>query len=206
MQDATVVDVASIDGRMMPWADRLALIDRLQPTPFQMASAFGVTIEEVSVARDLVQDGTLCITVSPVVSAIDNNFFSRWDSVAPRRAALPQSSRDPDQETIPEFEIIEPPPPERDASGNIIKPKRKKDGGSKIAAALVSVPLIPTPVEAFAKRHGVSIPVLRQSNRFLPMLSESDRATIGGIFVRQDPATKTLMIWKELPKAKDGGA
>jgi hypothetical protein len=46
-------------------------------------------------------------------------------------------------------------------------------------------------------QHGVSLAVLRQSKRFLAKLDPAIVATIGRINVRQDKATKQLMIWRD---------
>jgi hypothetical protein len=52
-------------------------------------------------------------------------------------------------------------------------------------------------INAFMQQHGVSLAVLRQSKRFLAKLDPSVATKIGTIKVRQDKATKELMIWRE---------
>lgn len=75
-----------------------------------------------------------------------------------------------------------------------IKAKRGRKG-DKITQAFASIPTVPTEAVEFAKLHGISIPVLRQSKRF------DTTALIGKVIVKklaiEGKDEKQLMIWRE---------
>jgi hypothetical protein len=72
-----------------------------------------------------------------------------------------------------------------------IAAKKRGRKGQKIHEAFAAIPVSPTPAEAFAAAHKVSMPVLRQSKRF-------DRTGLGIVNVKKNRDSKVLMIWRNV--------
>lgn len=186
------------DGRLMSWADRFLLIDRHQPAPAQICATFGITLDEMTVARQLLQEGVLGGETSPDVSTYPVEFFTKASD--PIAIEGPTSTASPDDIIVPMLELYTPTPPKVNEAGVIIRaPQRRGKGGSKITEALLAVPTVPTPVETFARKMDVSVAVLRQSTRFIRAMTPDQQSRAGAVFVRKDPITRVLMIWKEMP-------
>lgn len=184
------------DGKLMPWADRFALIEQFQPDSDQICVTFGITMEELVVARQLQDEGILSSTPTVDVKNYSVEFFTVVP--ASKLMTVPTSTADVDDIVIPEFQMYTPPPPTLNEDGTIAKTQKRGRGGSKITDALLAVPTVAVPVEQFATKMDVSVAVLRQSTRFIKNMTPEQQAIAGSIFVRKDPNTKVLMIWKEV--------
>jgi len=187
---------------MIGWSGRFALIDHYKPTDEQILNTFGVTSDELATARELRAAKAFSVSDSFDVEKYGNVFAAgqRIVNTIPATSqngvhttiagAIPGTSNKTGTATThmrPESATMKPKIPQ--------KRGRK---GDKIATALRAVPTTQMPVEEFIKQHGVSLPVLRQSKRFIEKLDAETQKQIGKINVRQDKATKTLMIWREV--------
>lgn len=175
---------------IMSWADRFAMIDHYKPTDAQICVAFGLSQDELDTARTLRQAGSFRASPNLDVAKYANVFTG--DTVQVATAVNTSTSFGKTKpgsattHTMPET-----------ASKRIRPPQKRGRKGDKISRALMAVPTTQTPVETFMAEHDVSLAVLRQSKRFIEKLDADVQATIGQINVRQDKATKTLMIWRE---------
>lgn len=159
----------------LSWSDRFALINRYQPTDEQVCTTFGLTQDELNTARDLAASGTFRANPNFDFSRFDNVFTKPPEVQTPAAFAKPES-----------------------ASKRVKVPQKRGRKGDKIITAFKAVPTTQMPVDAFIEQHGVSLAVLRQSKRFLSKLDAETVSQIGKINVRQDKASKKLMIWREL--------
>jgi hypothetical protein len=174
---------------MMSWSDRFALIEALKPNDAQVCAAFGLTNDELSTARSLRDAGTFKPTPNFDVTKYANVFSTDGSSVA--TSAPDVTIKAGKTGTATTFTKPE------SASKKAKVPQKRGRKGDKIATALAAVPTTQTSITAFMQQHGVSLAVLRQSKRFLAKLDPSVATKIGTIKVRQDKATKELMIWRE---------
>jgi hypothetical protein len=170
----------------MSWSDRLALMERYTPTDSQACVAFGLTQDELDTARTLVAAGTFKPSTT-VDFAKYSTLFTAPESfhVTATKSSGATSYARPESATK--------------------KPKvhmKRGRKGNKIAMALAAVPTTQVPITSFMNQHGISLAVLRQSKRFIANLDSETAASIGQVHVRQDKASKQLMIWREsVPKA-----
>jgi hypothetical protein len=182
----------------LSWPDRFAVIDHYKPSDDRVCSVFGITPDELLIARQLRAHGTIMVNDALDVQRYANVF-----------------DQDTSPSTRPTSTLVQPnairptAAPTRPAGGSTtyVKPesatKRPKEPqkrgrkGDKIARALASVPTSQVPVDQFIRQHDVSLAVLRQSKRFLDALPVEQRRAIGKINVRQDKSSKVLMIWRE---------
>lgn len=168
----------------LAWSDRFALIDHFQPDDVAICSAFRLTNDELSTARSLRNAGTFVASKTLDVSSY-NGIFSNG-------IVIPSSKPARTTHIKPQASAA---PPES-ASKRIKVPQKRGRKGDNITQALMQAPLTPMPVSAFMEKYGVSLAVLRQSKRFIEKLDADIAAKIGKVVVKQDKATKQLMIWK----------
>lgn len=154
----------------MSWNDRFALIEKYKPNDAQIMSSLNVTKDELDFAREMRSNGYF-------VPSIDVD-FDHYDGIFTG--------------TMKQLEINKPVM----TTKKIKVKKRRGRKGDKIIQALNAVPTIPVDVETFSKQYGISVPVLRQSKRFIAAMDKSVASTMGTINVRKDKKTKNLMIWK----------
>lgn len=191
----------------MSWNDRFALIDHFKPTDAQAVAAFGLTQDELETARDLRSAGTFNATSGMDMTQYSTLFTSV--NVAPPVAKKPSavvsttssaasSSVKPAAKQSTATSHSKP----ETATKKSKEPQKRGRKGDRITTALAAVPTTQVSAEQFSKDHGVSIAVLRQSKRFLEKMDPAQQELIGKINVRQDKATKTLMIWREVTKGE----
>ena len=176
-------------SKTLGWNDRFALIDHFKPNDEQVCTAFGITQDELKTARDMRSAGAF--TATPDVDF--DSYNTMFAAAAP--AATPASTKTTTRKggatsTKKVTTTTEKP---TTATKKTTAPKKRGRKGDKIANAFEAIPTNPTPVEAFATKHGVSIAVLRQSKRFDKSLEK------GSVRVKKDKESKTLMIWRETP-------
>lgn len=170
-------------SKIISWSDRFALIDHYTPADTAICAAFNLTQAELDTARNLRAQGTFVANANLDVS----KFSSMFDApTAPAVQPTPTKTANATVHARPESATKQPKVPQ--------KRGRK---GNKITTALQAVPTTPMPVEMFIQQHGVSLAVLRQAKRFVEALPATEASTIGTVHVRQDRATKQLMIWKD---------
>lgn len=181
----------------MSWGDRLAVIDHFTPTDNQVCAVFGITQDELDTARNLRAEGTFIATPNLDVSKYGNVFTSPNTPSTPPTRGIQMNTNAvktpvatthtmPTTSTTPET-----------ASKPVKQPQKRGRKGNKILTALQAVPTTQVPVDAFIRQHGVSLAVLQQAKRFTAKLDPAQAQLIGKINVRQDKATKKLMIWRE---------
>jgi len=160
--------------KMLTWNDRFALIDKFEPTDNTILLIFGVTTNELSVARNLRNVGIMI----PAKYIDYESYASAF------------SSNEKQEQTIMVEQAVNTDQPET-ATKKVLKRGRK---GNNIVTAFANVPPTPTNAEKFAEEYKVSMAVLRQSKRF-------DTAGLSGaIRVKKDKESGKLMIWRELDK------
>lgn len=165
--------------KILSWSDRFALIDHYTPTDDIICKTFNLTPNELDTARSLRAQGTFVANPSLDVAKYSAMFTHPTPSAIPviARAAKTGGAT---VHTRPESATKQP---------HI--PQKRGRKGTKIIDALRAVPTTPVPVDQFSQQHDVSVAVLRQAKRF------TENATdIGIINVKQDKATKQLMIWR----------
>jgi hypothetical protein len=170
-------------GKAFTWNDRLTLINHYQPTDEQACDAFGIQQAELEVARNQLKAGVFSLSTSLDVES----YGSLFASVAEDDATT-TSTKAPAR-TKPTATSIKAAP--ESATAKVREKAKRGRKGEKIREAFVAIPATPTAADDFAKTHGVSIAVLRQSKRF-------DKTQLpGSVKVKKDKASKTLMIWRE---------
>lgn len=171
-------------GKSFTWNDRLTLINHYKPSDEQACEAFGITQPELEVARNQLKAGVFSLSSTLDVGSYGNLFAS---SESTEESTTVTTTKAPVR-TKPTVTSTKAAP--ETASAKVREPKKRGRKGDKITQAFSSIPASPTAAEEFAKTHGVSIAVLRQSKRF---------DTVGGgtVKVKKDKASKTLMIWRE---------
>jgi nickel-dependent lactate racemase len=153
----------------MSWNDRFALIDYYKPTDEQVIKTMSVSAAELATARELRRMKVFIPNHSFDVERFGNPFDGSRNAVVNNNIT----------KDIPRKNV-----------SCIVREERKRGRkGNKIATAFANIPHVPTSIEDFSKRHGVSIPVLRQSRRFGPEMAEK-------IHVRKDKNTGVVMIWR----------
>lgn len=181
----------------MSWGDRLAIIDHFIPTDNQVCAVFGITQDELDTARKLRIEGTFVATPNLDVSKYGDLFMTSTiqSTSSPRGIQMNTNAvKTPVATTHTMPDVIMKP---ETASKPVKQPQKRGRKGDKILKALQSVPTAQVPVDMFIQQHGVSLAVLRQAKRFVTGLDPAQAQTIGKINVRQDKATKKLMIWRE---------
>lgn len=160
----------------LSWNDRFALIDQYQPTDQQVLDAFSITQDELTFAREMRAEGYF------EASSID---VQRYKGIFDGTMI----------EMTQDEQLAKPLTATKKMKIKIKKKRGRK--GDKITNAFLSVPREPTDVETFSQQHGISVPVLRQSKRFLSLMEPSLVAQVGTIIVKKDKATNKLMIWRD---------
>jgi hypothetical protein len=172
-------------GRSFTWNDRLSLIKHYNPTDEQACEVFGISQSELDVARSQLRAGVFSDNTNIDYESYGDLFASAQadgqsasvtSTVAPSRPGTTVTST----KAAPES-----------ATAKTREPKKRGRKGDKIVKAFTAIPSTPTSAEDFAKTHGVSIAVLRQSKRF------DETGIPGTVKVKKDKASKTLMIWRE---------
>ena len=181
----------------LSWNDRFALLDYYLPSDAQACVAFGLTQDELDTARDLRNAGTFKSS-----SNIDYSQFDGIFNVVVPEVHVPVVA--PIRPTATKPAIVSRPQPTatvhakpESATRRVREPQKRGRKGDKITKALQSVPTTPMSVDAFIAEHGVSLAVLRQSKRFIEGMDAATAQSIGRVNVRQDKATRQLMIWRE---------
>lgn len=170
-------------GKTFTWNDRLTLIRDLKPTDAQACAVFGITQPELDVARSQLKAGVFSYNDTLDSSSYADLFAS---ADASTESSTVTSTTAPSRtQTVTSTKVA----PET-ATKSSREPKKRGRKGDKITQAFSAIPSTPVSAEEFAKQHGVSIAVLRQSKRF-------DSVGGGTVKVKKDKQTKTLMIWRE---------
>ncbi len=173
-------------GKTLSWNDRLTLINHYKPSDAVATQAFGITQAELDVARTQLKAGSFSLSPDLDVESYGHLFASPADG----EDATATSTKSPGRRST-STSTTKGTAPET-ATKTVREAKKRGRKGDKILKAFSSIPATPVAAEEFAKSHGVSIAVLRQSKRFDP--------TKGGgtVRVKKDKGTKTLMIWREV--------
>jgi hypothetical protein len=168
----------------LSWSDRFALMDHYQPSDTAIMEAFNLTSDELATARQLRSAGTFKASKTLDVSSY-NGIFNNATAVVktPAVATKPTAT-------------VHTKPESATKRVKVKVPQKRGRKGDKITSALLAAPTVPTPVDGFMKQHGVSLAVLRQAKRFVEKLDTDTQAKIGKVVVKQDRATKTLMIYR----------
>lgn len=167
-------------GKSFTWNDRLTLINHYKPSDTQACGVFGITKSELDVARNQLRAGVFSLSPTLDVESY-GNLFDSSESTTVTTTQAPVRTK-PTVTSTAQRET---------ASAKVREPKKRGRKGDKIALAFSSIPASPTAAQDFAKEHGVSIAVLRQSKRF-------DGVGVGVVKVKKDKTSKALMIWREL--------
>lgn len=180
----------------MSWGDRLAVIDHFSPTDSQVCTTFGVTQDELDIARTLRTAGTFVATPNMSVSKYANVFGSSNlpPNVQHKGIVHVNTTKRSTSTTHTMPDILAKP---ETVSKPVKQPQKRGRKGNKILQALQSVTTSHVPVDMFIQQYGVSLAVLRQSKRFVAGLDPAQAQLIGKINVRLDKTTKKLMIWRE---------
>lgn len=176
---------------IVSWPERFALIDHFKPTDEAICRVFELSPEELEFSRGLKEAGLITTSSSFDVTKYSDVFAVGSAAISTsRNTAVSKPTRASSNTTS----FARPESASRPPKAPPLKRGRK---GNKIALALQAVPLSHVPIDDFIEKHGVSIAVLRQSKRFIAELEPEVAAKIGRVCVRQDKATKQLMIWRE---------
>lgn len=175
----------------LSWSDRFSLIDHYAPTDAQIMETFKLTKDELATARQLRASGTFASSKTLDVAGYAGIFSGAQASTPARTtSAVIPTVGGPAQTT----HVVTDKP--ESATKKTKVPQKRGRKGDKITNALLAAPATPVPVEDFIKLHGVSLAVLRQSKRFVEKMDADLQAKIGKVVVKQDKATKRLMIWR----------
>jgi len=166
-------------GKTLSWNDRLTLINHYNPSDEEATQIFGVTQGELDVARGQLKKGVFSLSDDLDVDSYGHLFTTESTSSVTSTKAVTKKTSTATSILKPETAT---------AKSHVAKKRGRK--GEKITKAFASIPNSPIVAYDFAKEHGVSIAVLRQSKRF---------DTVGGgtVRVKKDKGSKTLMIWRE---------
>lgn len=167
------------------WSEQFALIDRYNPSDEQVTRAFGVTQAELNTARALRAAGTISASKELDTASYGDVFTAgeSSDTTTSTKSGVTKLGPKTVSKTVTKT-------PET-ATKRVVAPKKRGRKGTKIQEAFKSIPASPVAVEEFAKRYGVSIPVLRQSKRF------DTSPDLGEVRVKVAKETGKLMIWRE---------
>lgn len=171
-------------SKIISWSDRFALIDHYAPTDAAICAAFNLSQAELDTARSLRAQGTFVANAKLDVEKF-SSIFTETTTPQPTTTVAAK---------VPTATVHARP---ESATKQPKVPQKRGRKGTKITAALQAVPTTPIPVDAFIQQHGVSLAVLRQAKRFVEKMSPTEATSIGTVHVRQDKATKQLMIWKD---------
>lgn len=163
----------------LSWTARLTIIERYDLTDAEAVTNFGVSLEELNMAKEFKQDDVF--KIDPTLEV------EQYSAVLVRDSIInPKSQKSP---TTSESETTGKKPHKATSA---IKNPSKKVGhkGTKIAAAFTAIGLDPISVDTLMSQTGVSLAVLRQANRF-------DKTGGGPVRVRKDKTTGALMVWRE---------
>ena len=161
-----------MEALALSWSERFALINHYNPTDEQITEAFGVTQDDLDVARYMIGEKLYTPSTKLDVSKFADIFNGGLRVVvAPTITAAPSTSS---------------------SSG------RKSQKSGRVANALLAIPTTATAVDDFIRDYPVSIHVLKQAPRFIKTLPEDQQRQVGRVFIRNDKATGRLMIWKEV--------
>lgn len=184
----------------LSWNDRFALIDYFLPSDPQICVAFGLTQDELDTARDLRTAGTFKNTPNFDALQHEGVFNVKVPEVTTPPVIVapvpPVSITAPAVQVRPQPAMTVHSKPES-ATRRVKEPQKRGRKGDKITKALQAVPSSPMPVDKFIAEHGVSLAVLRQAKRFIEGMDTQTAQSIGRVNVRQDKATRQLMIWRE---------
>ena len=163
------------------WPGRLAVLNQFNPSDSDACKVLGISNDELKTARDLEKCGTLVAD-----SGLDTEAYAPL--FTPGASVINPKARPSLESVVRDSSKGQPP---MSATKKVTAPKKRGRKGDAIAKAFMQVPGVPTPVEAFAQTNGVSLAVMRQSKRF-------DQSGLpGGVRVKKDKTTGTLMIWRE---------
>lgn len=176
----------------LSWADRFSLIDHFQPSDTAIMDAFNLSKDELATARQLRDSGTFTASKTLDVEAY-KGIFSSADTSTPTKTVHPSVKTPPSAGGNTSTSHAKP----ESATKRVKTPQKRGRKGDKITTALLSATSTPVPVEAFMKQYGVSLAVLRQAKRFIEKMDAETQARIGKVVVKQDKATKQLMIWRD---------
>lgn len=174
-------------GKTLSWNDRLTLINHYNPTDHVATQAFGISQSELDVARIQLKAGIFSLSNDLDVDSYGHLFASATPTTDGDSTAT--STKSPVRRTGATSTNGAAP---ETATKALREAKKRGRKGDKILKAFTSIPASPVAAEEFAKSHGVSIAVLRQSKRF------DTTNTAGTVRVKKDKGTKTLMIWREI--------
>lgn len=198
----------------LSWNDRFALIEHFEPSDPQVLAAFSLTQDELDTARQLKAAGTFRASTGINMEQYSNVFTSAQLNGPMTTIASVASAGVASATTAKQMTTLASRPIARQstatshtkpetASKKTKEPQKRGRKGNRIQQALAAVPTTPVSAEQFSKENSVSIAVLRQAKRFLAEMPADMQAQIGNVCVRQDKATKQLMIWREVqPKAE----
>ena len=167
------------------WADRFGIVSQMteSPTDADICRVFGVSNDELTGARQLLEQGV--IRVNPRINHEYYQLFFKGESpefpkaTTQRVRVLPQPVDNEERRLF--------------ASQNkTTKPRGRKS--NNIDLAFKAIPAHPVNVEDFATKHRVSVAVLRQHTRF--------NKYPGTVFVRKNKASGITEIWREPAKAE----
>jgi hypothetical protein len=169
----------------MNWNDRFAVIDSYSPSDSQITSVFNVTQAELDTARSLRATGTFSANVNTKVAK-----FAPLFGVAETTTHTVVRCASGDNKTATVH--VKP----ESATKKVKVPQKRGRKGNLIEQAFRAVTETPVRVDLFMAQYHVSLPVLRQSKRFIEALGATIAEQIGTIEVKQDKTTKQLVIYK----------
>lgn len=169
-------------GKTLSWNDRLTLINHFKPTDTEISRVFNVSQGELDVARGQLKTGVFSLQNDLDVDSYAYLFATTSVVDGDSSATSIKATTTKGGSTS----IAKP----ESATAKAHAPKKRGRKGDKITKAFSSIPASPIAADDFAKEHGVSIAVLRQSKRF-------DSVGGGVVRVKKDKGSKTLMIWRE---------
>lgn len=168
----------------LSWSDRFSIIavatNQIPSiTEQDICKVFGVDAEELAIASECFADGTF--KSNPSINAeFYIPYFRGEEPVFP--------DAQPRVRTLPESVSKAVDPAERQLFASKTRARTGRRGNN-IQRAFGAIPTDPVPAEEFAKKHHVSMAVLRQYKRF-------DKSNSGQVNVRKDKDTGIIMIWR----------
>lgn len=192
-----------MNHKITSWNDRFALIDAFKPGTAAICKKFNIKPQELNTAVALRNAGTFSPTLNLDMSKFDNFFpdelnFDDEQILTIQRSDAAINKIRTVVNPVGEHATVHAMPETATKRTAVKEPPQKRGRkGNKIVEALKAVTNEPVPVEAFALAHDVSVAVLRQAKRFTEGLSSTEIEQIGTVIVKQDKATKTLMIWRQ---------
>lgn len=172
------------------WNERFALINHFKLSDEQICTTFGISSDDLSAARGLLNVGTFTPSKTLDFSKYQGVFNTVPGTLSTATEKLPTA-------TVHTRTVDDLSNKPVTASRKPKEPGRRGRKGNKIEQAFEHVPTIPVSAEKYAAEHGISVAVLRQHKRF------DKNGHLGQVNVRQDKETKVLMIWRDTT-AKQG--